>query len=77
MSYWITEDLPGFRVFGFHIPGMTVQFRLSDGTEHEDIYQGYGLFGKGNGYMWYQDTNEPTNVVAWRPVSASLQRSET
>lgn len=69
MNDWITEDLPDFRVFGFHIPGMMVQFQLSDGSEHTGFYQGWGLFGNGAGYAWYQDTIDPLSVTAWRPTA--------
>lgn len=59
MNDWNTKSLPDFTVHGFHL-GWKIGFRLDDGTEHEGIYHGWGVFGA-NG-VDYQ------NVVAWRPV---------
>jgi hypothetical protein len=43
---WIPTkgSLPCFKCFGFHT-GKKLKYRLNDGTEHEGIYQGWGMFG--------------------------------
>lgn len=68
MSEWHTGDcdLPDFRTEGFHT-GLKVIFRLSDGREIEDIYQGWGIFGTGRGFDWLGGT---PHVVAWKPCSS-------
>lgn len=65
-AQWHTEDmdLPDFTVHGFHT-GRKVMFRLSDGREIEDVYQGWGIFGSGQGFCW--EAGEP-HVTAWRPI---------
>lgn len=62
---WISVDerLPCFVCFGFQT-GRTVQFKTEDGTEHDDIYQGWGIFGKGAAFG-------VKGVTHWR-VDASL-----
>jgi len=62
---WITDELPDFREHGFHNQQKHIRFRLSDGTEHQDIYQGWGIFGTGKGYDWM--AGDP-HVTAWRPL---------
>jgi hypothetical protein len=66
MGEWHTEDmnLPDFTVHGFHT-GRKVRFRLSDGREIEDVYQGWGIFGIGKGFDWM--AGEPY-VTAWQPL---------
>lgn len=64
MTEWITDGVPNFCVHGFHT-GRKVKFKLSDGQEVVDIYQGYGIFGIGNGYNWMA---EPLGVIGWLPV---------
>lgn len=67
MSEWHTADtdLPDFTVYGFHNAGQKVTFRLSDGREITDIYQGWGIFGSGQGFNW--EGGDP-HVVAWKPA---------
>lgn len=56
MSEWNTTTLPDFTVYGFHT-GKQLEYRLKDGTEHVGIYQGWGVFGTGEGRQ---------DVIAWR-----------
>lgn len=64
MDEWRTDCLPDFTVHGFHL-GKTVRYRLKDGTEHEGVYQGWGLFGAGQTHDW--DLGE---VIAWSPSTS-------
>lgn len=65
MSNIVWNDLkdgwPDFRIYGFHT-GRLVHFKCEDGTEHTDVYQGYGMFGRCN-----QGFGR-TDVVAWAPA---------
>lgn len=56
---WIvtTERMPCFRCFGFQT-GKTVWYRLNDGSEHEGVYQGWGMFGP----------NDREDVSHWKPT---------
>ena len=74
MEGWHTDemDLPDFRIHGFHT-GRKVRFRLSDGREIEDVYQGWGMFGvglPGSGTCFDWMGGEP-HVVAWKEATAS------
>lgn len=66
MTDWITDGVPNFCVHGFHT-GRKVKFKLSDGREIVDIYQGYGIFGTGDGYNW-MDLPQPVGVIGWKPM---------
>jgi len=50
---------PNFNVHGFHLGQQKIQFRTEDGEEHEDIYQGWGLYGK----------RDRQDVTHWRPLT--------
>ena len=59
---WIAtaDRMPCFRCFGFQT-GKKLLYRLNDGTEHEGIYQGWGMFGI--------DSRE--DVSHWQPVDTT------
>jgi len=69
MSEWISiekEGHPNFNIHGFHLDMQKIQFRTDDGTEHEDIYQGWGMYG--------MDNRE--DVTHWRPLERAPRRQE-
>lgn len=62
---WVAvgHSLPCFICFGFPTK-RKVQFKLADGTEYEDIYQGWGIFGAGHGF--------DREVTHWRSSEADV-----
>lgn len=59
-SAWIEltdRTMPNFTIYGYHT-GKLIQVRRESGLELKTIYQGWGLFGDGNGFQ---------DVTHWRP----------
>jgi hypothetical protein len=59
MYNWIdiNEHQPDFCVYGFHT-GRKIWYKLDTGEEILGIYQGYCIFGSGEGHL---------NVTHWKP----------
>ena len=64
MTEWISiqeRGHPKFYVNGCNLDQQKIEFRTEDGEEHQDIYQGWGMYGKGDRH----------DVTHWRPLSGN------